>query len=246
MLGMVKIFKKKGWDTVSVNLRGCSGEPNRQLRSYHHGATDDLYTVIEHVLALGFRKIVLVGFSLGGNMILKYLGEKQFPVPDQLICSVAISAPCDLPACARKLDQKSRSFYRNRFLKMLHKKLIEKKKVFPDNVILDGYDKIGSFNEYDDRYTAPFHGFSDAQDYYKKSGSLQFLDTIDSPVLLINAQDDPFLTPSCNPFDIAKKNSALFLDVPTNGGHVGFISFNSDNLYWHESRTFDFVEQMQH
>lgn len=243
MLGMARLLQAIGWDVVAMSFRGCSGEPNKTMRMYHHGVSDDLHTVVKHVLSRGYDEIALIGFSLGGNVLLKYLGEGIFTIPDQLKCSVAISAPCDLVGCAEKIDNGRRNFYRSRFLKMLHKKLVDKKAVFPDAVNVDDFKSINTFREYDNRYTAPFHGFINADDYYTRNASLQFLHTIKSPVLLINAQDDPFLTKSCFPVEIAEKNEFLYLDTPEYGGHVGFIRFDKTGHYWHEQRTAEFLQK---
>jgi predicted alpha/beta-fold hydrolase len=244
MFGMAKAFHKRGWNSVSMNFRGCSGEPNRLLRSYNHGVSDDLSLVVNHVAKAGYEKIAVIGFSLGGNVLLKYLGEKKYPMPENVCGGVAISAPCDLSSCAKIMDDKSRSFYTKRFLKMLHTKIVEKKKLFPEIVNDDGYSAIKTFKQYDDRYTAPYHGFTDSQDYYKKASSLPFLPAITTPVLLLNAQDDPFLTPECSPRAIAEKNSALYLETPSHGGHVGFIAFNKEKEYWHETRAVSFIESV--
>lgn len=244
MLGMVNAFHKKGWDTVSMSFRGCSGEPNRFLRSYHHGVSDDLATVVDHVAGRSYAKIAVVGFSLGGNVLLKYLGERNLEKPQSLCGGVAISAPCDLRSCAAKMDHKSRAFYTKHFLRMLHDKLVEKKKLFPDLVNDDRYETISTFREYDNRYTAPFHGFSDSSDYYAKAASLPFLASITTPTLLLNAQDDPFLTPECSPESIASNSTSLFLETPENGGHVGFIAFNKGGEYWHETRSVSFLEDI--
>jgi predicted alpha/beta-fold hydrolase len=244
MLGMVKTFSNRGWDTVSMNLRGCSGETNRKLRFYHHGDTGDLDTVIRHTINKGYETIAVIGFSLGANQILKYLGEKQDSVPQELICSVAISSPCELFSCAVKMDSGSSEFYRMRFLKMLLKKMQQKKKLFENEVNLDGYRKIRTFKEFDNRYTAPFHGFRDAEDYYRKSGCLQYLEAVRLPVLMIIAADDPFLTEQCFPFDIARRSSSIYLEVTPSGGHMGFVSFNRNGEYWHESRAFQFVSEI--
>ncbi len=244
MLGMVKTFSNRGWDTVSMNLRGCSGETNRKLRFYHHGDTGDLDTVIRHTINKGYETIAVIGFSLGANQILKYLGEKQDSVPQELICSVAISSPCELFSCAVKMDSGSSEFYRMRFLKMLLKKMQQKKKLFENEVNLDGYRKIRTFKEFDNRYTAPFHGFRDAEDYYRKSGCLQYLEAVRLPVLMISAADDPFLTEQCFPFDIARRSSSIYLEVTPSGGHMGFVSFNRNGEYWHESRAFQFVSEI--
>ncbi len=244
MLGMTKAFGKKGWDAVSMNLRGCSGEPNRMLRFYHHGETGDLDTVIKHTVKKGYKRIVVVGFSLGANQIVKYLGEDPLRVPKQLLCSVAISAPCELWSCAVKMDSRSSEFYRKRFLGMLFKKMELKKKLFPDKIDLEGYRKIKTFKEFDDRFTAPIHGFENAEDYYRKSGCLPYLEKVESPVLIINALDDPFLTPGCFPYDIVRNSSSVFLEVPQTGGHMGFVSFNREGEYWHETRALQFTEEI--
>lgn len=244
MLGMVKAFRNRWWDTVSMNLRGCSGEPNRQLRFYHHGETDDLDLVIRHTLNRGYQGIVVVGFSLGANQILKYLGEGRYVVPEKLLCSVAISNPCELFSCAVKMDSRASDFYRIRFLKMLLKKMEQKQQHFSDKINLDGFRRIKTFKEFDDRYTAPFHGFSDAEDYYRKNGCLQYLENVKSPALMISAADDPFLTSDCFPYDIARRNQSIYLEVTSGGGHMGFVSFNSSREYWHESRSLQFVREI--
>jgi predicted alpha/beta-fold hydrolase len=244
MLGMIKAFHRRGWNTVSMSFRGCSGEPNRLLRSYHHGVSDDLSAVVNYVATKGYEKIAVVGFSLGGNVLLKYLGENEIIKPDSFCGGVAISAPCDLGSCAVMMDGKSRVFYTKRFLRMLHTKIVEKKNLFPDIVNDDGYEKINTFKEFDNRYTAPMQGFLDASDYYAKAASLPYLSTITKPVLLLNAKDDPFLTPSCSPHTIASDSKFLFLETPNHGGHVGFIALNKANEYWHESRSVSFLNEV--
>lgn len=244
VLGMAKAFHRRSWNSVSMSFRGCSGEPNRLLRSYHHGVSDDLALVVNHVAAKGYSAIAVVGFSLGGNVLLKYLGEQKYPIPESLCGGVALSAPCDLAGCAKKMDQPSHAFYTKRFLKMLHEKIVDKKKMFPDLVNDVKYEKIITFQEYDNRFTAPMQGFSNAQDYYTKAASLQYLPTITTPVLLLNAKDDPFLTPACSPQHIAAGNTSLFLETPEHGGHVGFISFNKENEYWDEMRAAEFIEKV--
>ena len=244
MQAMAKALRRKGWDAVSMNHRGCSGEPNRLLRSYHQGSSDDLYTVIKHVVSKKYRTIVIVGFSLGGNVLLKYLGEKQFPIPKELCCAIAVSAPCDLLSCAHKMDLRASSFYTMRFLKKLHKKIIAKRSLFPNEIIRCEYNKIKTFKEHDNRFTAPFNGFSSAEDYYTKCSSLQFLESISLPTLIINSQDDPFLTPQCSPKEIVQQSQFLHLETPEHGGHLGFISFKNNQEYWHETRTLTFIDEI--
>ncbi len=244
MYGMVKAFNKRGWDAVSMNFRGCSGEPNKRLISYHHGKTDDLHTVVSQVMTLKrYTAIALIGFSLGANVILRYLGDGKFPVPETISGAVSISAPCDLTSCALKLARKSHTLYMQRFLKMLHKKIKAKMVLYPDKIDDDDYHALKTFKQFDDRYTAPIHGFNNAEDYWTKCSTTRFLPTISIPTLIINALDDPFLTEKCFILKEGEYNSNLFLETPISGGHVGFVTFGNGGEYWHETRTGEFLSQ---
>jgi predicted alpha/beta-fold hydrolase len=245
MKGMVKALNRTGWDAVAMNFRGCSGEPNRKLRLYHSGETKDLHTVVSHVAALDrYDELALVGFSLGGNAILKYLGEPDHEKPVIVKAAVTVSVPCDLKGCSDRLGESRNRPYLRRFLKLLHRKIQTKALMFPDKVNDKGYEQISKLREFDDRYTAPLHGFKDANDYYEKASSRQFLPAISVPALVINAADDPFLSPSCFPIDEAKANPNLFLEIPPHGGHVGFMAFNHDGQYWSEKRAAAFLESV--
>ncbi|MFH0960491.1 MAG: alpha/beta fold hydrolase [Pseudomonadota bacterium] len=204
MRGMVKALNRRGWDALALNFRGCSGEPNRQLRMYHSGETEDLQAVIRHASELrAYSQLALAGFSLGGNAILKYLGEQGDSVAPILKAAATISVPCDLRACSIRLEEFSNSPYLKRFLRMLRSKMETKSLLAPNIVSVAGYDQIRTLKEFDDRYTAPLHGFKDADDYYSQSSSKQFLKTVSIPTLLINSADDPFLSPNCYPAEEA-------------------------------------------
>jgi predicted alpha/beta-fold hydrolase len=244
MRGMAKAFNKRGWDAAAMNFRGCSGKPNRLLISYHHGKTDDLHTVVSQVMSLNrYTAMALVGFSLGANVILKYLGDGQLPVSDTIIGAAGISAPCDLTSCAWKLARRSHRFYMQRFLAMLHKKVKAKAALFPDRINDSDYSSIKNFKQFDDRYTAPIHGFVDAEDYWTQCSTTQFLSGIAKPTLIINALDDPFLTEKCFPFKEAEQSRNLFFEAPKSGGHVGFVTFGKGGEYWHEARVAEFCKQ---
>lgn len=243
ILGMVKALNRAGWDAAALNFRGCSGESNRQLRFYHSGETEDLRTVAEHLhAARGYDSLALVGFSLGGNVILKYLGELGDKARPLIHGAVAVSVPCDLVSGSRVLGKASNRLYMKRFLKMLHEKIREKMRAMPGSLNDDGYDQINNFQDFDDRYTAPIFGFENAQDYWVKASSKPFLPAIAVPTLLINSADDPFLAPPCYPEKEATENPHLFLETPHHGGHVGFVSFNSLGEYWSEHRAAAFLE----
>ena len=242
MMGMVRALNRNAWDVLAMNFRGCSGEPNRNLRMYHSGETEDLQTVICHVSAPGiYAELALVGFSLGGNAILKYLGERGDSTVDLIKAAVTISVPCDLKGCSVRLEEFRNRLYLKRFLRMLLQKIRAKASVMPESIDDVGHDRIRTLKEFDDRYTAPIHGFKDADDYYAKSSSRHFLSTISVPTLLINAADDPFLSASCFPTQEAKANCYLFLEIPQHGGHVGFMAFHKDDEYWSETRATSFL-----
>ncbi|MEW6531058.1 MAG: alpha/beta fold hydrolase [Thermodesulfobacteriota bacterium] len=243
ILGMARALNRKGWDALAFNFRGCSGESNRTLRFYHSGETGDLQTVISHVIEKGgYTCLALVGFSLGGNVILKYLGERGQELSGRIWKAVVFSVPCDLASCSVKLGEPRNRIYMKRFLRMLRAKVRMKMELMPDLIDDDGYDLITNFKEYDDRYTAPMFGFKDAYDYWEKASSKPFLRNIAVPTLMVNAADDPFLAKECYPVEEAQHNPALFLEIPKNGGHVGFVAFNRDWEYWSESRALQFLE----
>ncbi len=242
VLGMVRALNESGWDVVVWNFRGCSGEPNRKPRFYHSGDTADLDAVVSHVLKTGRCKcMALVGFSLGGNIILKYLGERGSNVPRAIGAAVTFSVPCDLYTSALKMSQAANVLYMRRFLNSLHEKIRVKKALFPGEVDDEGYHRIRDFIEFDDRYS-PLHGFSGALDYYEKSSSKPFLSSISVPTLLINALDDPFLDSSCYPRREAQTSRHLTLEIPESGGHVGFVSLRSRH-YWSEARCVEFLKE---
>ncbi|RLC05115.1 MAG: alpha/beta hydrolase [Deltaproteobacteria bacterium] len=238
--GMVKAVNDNGWDGLAWNYRSCSGEPNRQLRSYHNGVTDDLSWVINHARhRYPYKEIALIGFSLGGNLTLLYLGRER---PDPIVKSaVVFSVPCDLKKSARVLAKPSNKLYMKRFLVMLNQKIKAKMKLMPGLIDDNGYEKIRDFKAFDDRYTAPIHGFKNAVDYWEKCSSKPFIPNITVPTLIINAANDPFLPKACYPVKEVESNKQVRLCIPESGGHVGFVSFNKQNLYWSEKQAVKFL-----
>lgn len=212
----------------SVQRMGCPGlelprlqrrARHRLQRSYHSGATEDLATVVAHA---GQRQIALVGFSIGGNLVLKFLGES--PPPATVLAAAAVSAPIDLAATARALDGRpGNRIYLRRLIASLCAKVREKSAAMPDLLSAEGLDRLHGFEHFDERYTAPTHGFLSAEDYWKKCSARQFLAGIRVPTLLVSAKDDPFLTPESFPFPEAQANPNLTLEVPDSGGHLGFL-----------------------
>jgi hypothetical protein len=237
--GMIKVFNKIGWDGVGYNYRGCSGEPNRLVKSYHTGSSDDLRTVINYIIKkYPYQEIALIGFSIGGNILLKYLGEEGSKINKLITKASCISVPCDLEACS---DKVTNSAYRSYFIAKYAKKLKAKSAKMPGKIDLESFKKVKTLADYDDIYISPMFGFKNSKDYYEKTVCKPFLQYITIPTLVIIAKDDPFMKESCYPVEEAKANHNLYLEMPEQGGHVGFILCNKENEYWHERRVRDFV-----
>lgn len=243
--GMAGALHRTGWDALVWNFRGCSGEANRQLRSYHSGATDELQIVLDHVFATtDYDTISLIGFSLGGNLTLKYLGDHGSQVDPRIRGAVALSVPCDLESSAKRLEHWSNRIYMARFMRSLRAKVYEKAERFPQKLSLEGLDQMRTFAEFDDVYTGPIHGFENAVDYWTQCSCRHVLDRIAVPTHLISALDDPFLTPACFPHEAAKVNPHFSLETPQHGGHLGFVTFNKANEYWSEQRAVAFLRKI--
>jgi len=242
MRGSAKILSESGFDVCAINLRGCSGVTNKIYRSYNSGATEDLQAVMEHVQQLDtYSEIYLHGFSLGGNLLLKYLGENRL-VPKEIKGAVAISVPCQLDNSLSQLLQFKNVLYAKRFKGNLIEKLKLKQELFPDRISESDIQKVHTLKDFDDIYTSKAHGFKDAMDYYAQCSSLQFLPAINIPTLIINAQNDSFLGKACYPISEAEQNENLFLEIPTYGGHVGF--HGAQNSTYSERRTLEFLSEL--
>jgi uncharacterized protein len=245
-LGMARHLTGHGWDVICWSFRGCSGEPNRLPRFYHSGVTDDLHTILSHGLAVGrYETAALIGFSMGGNQTLKYLGEDPALVPRQVKAAVTFSVPCQLADAAAVMNSRKNRIYMRYFMKSLKEKIRQKAAVYPELIDLRGLDEMTTFAPFDNRYTAPLHGFRDAADYYQQSACLPFLPQIRVPTLIVQAIDDPFLAASCYPLREAEVNAHLHLEMPHFGGHVGFMGGWRDAAYWSEQRAERFLEELR-
>jgi predicted alpha/beta-fold hydrolase len=240
ILGMARALFGRGPDVLAWNYRGCSGELNRQRRFYHSGATDDLDTVIKFATASGkYKEIFLVGFSLGGNLTLKYLGEPRTR-PDVLKKAVVFSVPLDLYTSCLTISKPGNYLYARRFVKSLKNK-VRLKAARRRDLDIQGLDNIHDLFTFDNQYTAPLHGFRDARQYYAECSAVHFLSTIRVPTLIVNAENDPFLSPACFPIDAVMHHPFVRFEIPARGGHVGFTLFNSNGLYWSELRALEFL-----
>lgn len=239
MKGAATVLAKAGWNVIAMNFRGCSGSANRKYYTYNAGKTDDLEFVIADLMTNQKpKKVALVGFSLGGNLLLKYLSTQR-PGWQYIDKAVAVSAPLDLKGTLLSLNRNENWVYRTYFLLSLKAKLKQKAKLFPELMDVKNIRQVNSLLDFDNLYTAPAHGFKDAFAYYAASSCGQFLPELKVPTLLLNAHNDSFLTTESFPTVLAKEAEFLFLDTPAHGGHVGFVAGN--NVYYSEQKILEFL-----
>ncbi len=225
---LVAAARARGLSAVAVNFRGCSGEPNRLPRLYHSGETGDLARVAARLAAeVPGRPLGLAGFSLGGNVVAKWLGERRDDLPPEVRAAAVVSAPFDLEACAAAMDA-SRGMgrlYRERFLRTLRAKALEKLRRFP-GLPFDAptVRRCRSFAAFDEAVTAPMNGFAGARDYWQRCSSGRFVRGVRRSLLAIASHDDPIVPTASLPLAAARANPALELEVHPVGGHVGFVA----------------------
>lgn len=237
--GMVRHFNANDWNACAVNLRGCSGEPNLVRETYHSGKTEDIEAVIKLAISKNrFKRIALIGFSLGGNMVLKYAGEQGKNLPSEVRNICAFSTPVDLASSGKELEKWQNWIYTKRFLDTLIDK-IKFKHEQGFEIDIQKVMQSKTLTDIDNFATAPLNGFQDAADYYAKSSSLPQLGNIIVPTLLVNAINDPFLSPECYPRELSKTLSNFHFEDPAQGGHVGFPSYSKN--FYPEKRSFEFI-----
>ena len=223
-------FSKKGWDILAWNNRSCSGEMNRLPRFYHHGATEDIAAVIDRGFSEGYEKVVLIGFSMGGGMQQKYLGER---VPDKrIVGAISFSVPCNVQNSAEMLKIGANKIYEDRFISKLKGKILKKSESLELPVDIEAIKKIKNFKQLDEEFTLKVHPeYLDAEDFYSRITSDQFLPNIKIPLLIVNAINDPMLGDICYPVNLAEKSENIYLEMPKKGGHVGFTTPKSEWSY---------------
>ncbi len=244
---LAQISNEYGFDAAAVNLRGCSGETNRLLSSYHSGKTDDLAEILSYLENNQvYDSYHIVGYSLGGNLLLKYMGETRNDYSPKLQGAVGVSVPCDLRGSSQAIAEFWNMVYMQRFLISLKKKTRIKLEQFPVNGLnKEAILNAKNFLDFDNYFTAPVNGFKDANDYWKQNSCNQFLEGIKIPSLLVTATDDPFLSASCIPVKEAKANKHFHLEVTKYGGHVGYnSSFENGSGFWLEKRIIDFFKEI--
>jgi predicted alpha/beta-fold hydrolase len=244
--GLIGEAYARGWAADALVFRSCGTHPNNLLRSYHSGETGDLDFVVTRLIADDRdRPVVLVGISLGGNVLLKWLGERGNGVPSAVAAAVAISVPFDLARSAKHINRGFARVYQAHFLRTLRRKARHKIRRFPGAFSEEALATISTIWGFDDAVTAPIHGFRDATDYYTRSSSIHFISSIRVPTLLLSSADDPFLPESVlrEVARVAAPNPALVTEFTAHGGHVGFVGGSLFKpRYYAEQRAIEFLD----
>lgn len=240
--GSAAIFNANGFDACAVNFRSCSGENNKQYRTYNSGETRDLEATLAHIQQLNtYETIVIKGFSLGGNVALKYAGS-SVNMPAEVKAVIGVSVPCFLYGSMLQLHRLNNRIYHNRFKKDLVGKLKQKRLSHPNRITHEDVAAVKTLRDFDEVYTARAFQFKNALEYYEKSSALPYLSSIKIPALLLNAANDSFLSKECYPMEIAKTNPNFYLEIPEYGGHVGF--YLPGLYYYNELKAIDFMKKI--
>jgi uncharacterized protein len=225
--GLLNEAARRGWGADLLIFRSCGSEPNLTRRFYHSGETTDAAFILDRISREHpTSPLAIAGVSLGGNVLLKLLGERGTDLPSQLKAAAAVSVPFDLLRSSRRIDRGFSRFYQKFFLSSLRRKAQEKAERFPDLAPADRISRLRTLEDFDNLITGPLHGFLDAQDYYRKSSSLPWLERIRINTLLLSAVDDPMLPPEVldEVREVARRNPKLHLEFVEKGGHAGFIA----------------------
>lgn len=244
-LKLMSALQAKGWRGVVVHFRGCSGENNRLPRAYYAGDSTDIEMALKRIKQNAPEApVYAVGVSLGGNALLKWLGESGESAKEMIHSAAAVSAPMDLAACGKALDSGlNRIFYVPRFLPSMRSKALDKARKFPGLLDEDKVSNAGTIREFDTYVTAKLHGFKNADDYWEKNAAKPWLQHIKVPTLILNAKNDPFIPSESLP-NSSEISTSVTLEISEEGGHVGFLDSSSlSEEGWLPVRLLDYFEQ---
>ncbi|MFY9572182.1 MAG: alpha/beta fold hydrolase, partial [Blastocatellia bacterium] len=247
MLGTAEKALAAGFNAVRVNYRNCGGTEHLTSTLYHAGLTDDIRQIVQELIERdGLGEIYLVGFSLGGNIVLKLAGEYGASPPPAVRGVAAVSASIDLAACADAIELRRNIIYRMRFVRSLKNRMRRKAQLFPDRYDPKLLRGVWTIRQFDDAFVAPHCGFRDSADYYKRASALRVMDRISIPALIIHAKDDPFIPFSQFERSELMANPNVALLIPEQGGHVGFISADGEGeqRFWAETTTVSFIKMI--
>jgi uncharacterized protein len=246
MLGIAEKAWQRGFHVIRLNQRNCGGTERLTPTLYNSGMSGDYRAVFDQLAGGdGFSCIFFVGYSMGGNLVMKMAGECGEAVPAALRGVAAVCPTLNLSACADALEKRENYFYQRHFVAGLMSRYACKAALFPERYSRNGFGPICTVREFDDAITAPQFGYRDAEEYYEAAGAKRFVDVIRVPLLLITAQDDPFVPIEATRASGVEKNSAIVFDAPRHGGHCGFISSESGNeRFWAERRIVEFCSAL--
>lgn len=239
---LIKTLEDANYGIYFMHFRGCSGEPNTLPRSYHSGETEDLQFIVKYLTNKHQRKLcAIIGFSLGGNVLLKWLGEQQSQAATH--SAIAISVPFRLEDAAKRMNKGISKIYQRHLISRLQRKYRHKFGIIPSPLVVD-IKKLATFSDFDHQVTAPLHGFKSGEDYYQQCSSRPFIKEIKIPTLILHAKNDPFMYPDTAPtIDELAKN--VELELSKTGGHVGFVSgvLPWKAQYWVDQRVIDWLSR---
>jgi predicted alpha/beta-fold hydrolase len=236
-----RYFHHHGWHALAWNCRSCSEEMNLTPKLYSHGQTEDVETVVDHALATGkFDRVVLVGYSMGGNLTLKYFGTMGDRRPKEVTHGVAFSAPVFIEHSADSLDRAENFIYRLKFKRSLTAKIMAKEAQFPGRVDFSKLKGIKLWRDFDRATSLRISDYDNLDDYYAYLSSGNFVGGTTAPVLIVNAKNDPIVPDACNPHELARTHSLIKLETPDLGGHVGF-ALRGKEYNWMDERALAFV-----
>jgi len=242
VLGAAKYFSEKDWNVLAWNCRSCSGEMNNTFKLYYHGDTEDIGAVINHAIGLNkYKEILLVGYSMGGAMLSKYLALKANNCPSEIIGGVSISAPYDLRASIGAVEKKSNWIYNYSFKTKIIKKIRAYNEKFPNRLDLKYLKVSTKWSVFDEAYSIKLNGFDKLDDFYDSASCKNFMHTVKTPLLLVTALNDPIIPSTCINYEQIKRHKYIDIEYPSQGGHVGFTQGSLTNS-WMEARVEQFYQ----
>jgi len=243
MLAMAHKGFRAGFNIIRVNLRNCGGTEHLTPTLYHGGLTEDLRAVVTELIERDrLPRLYLVGFSLGGNLVLKLAGEYGPETPKEVRAVCAVSPSIDLNATADAINLRSNWLYHRDFLRRLRKRIYIKQRLYPELYDISEIRLVRTIRDFDERFTAVSHGFANADDYYYRAGAIRVIGTVRVPTLIIHAQDDPFIPFAPLRTPLVGANPYILLLATERGGHCGFVAAEVDNedRFWAENRVVEF------
>jgi uncharacterized protein len=247
MLGIGEKAWLRGFHVIRLNQRNCGGTEHLTPTLYNSGMSEDYRAVFNELSSGdGFARIFFAGYSMGGNLVAKMAGEFGDAVPEALRGVAAVCPALDLAACADALERRDNYFYQRHFVAGLMSRYVRKAELFPQRYSRNGFGRIRTVREFDDAITAPHFGYRDAQEYYEAAGAKRVVDKVRVPLLLITAQDDPFVPYEATRASGVEKNPAIRFIAPRYGGHCGFISSEGgSDRFWAEQRVTEFFANLE-